>query len=496
MPPSEPHSPPVRGHFIDGQWVPGEGPTFRSVDPSRPSVSLGTWRAGTAGEVDAAVRCAAEAARDWALKPLSHRIAVLDAFARALEAREDVLARTISREMGKPLREARGEARALGRKWVLTRACARAELAPVHPEGVPGFWDWRPLGVMAVLGPFNFPVHLSNGHILPALVAGNAVVLKPSESAPRCAEIYVEAWAEAAADTGTAPALLSLVQGDGETGARLVAHERVDIVAFTGSLAVGRRILAVLADRPWVLPALEMGGKNAAIVLADADPALAAQRVASGAWGTTGQRCTATSRVIVHRDIATAFLDELLSATRDWTPGAPLDEDTLLGPLATEAAWSRFRAAQAESVSGLDTILSGGGAAGPTADGWWVRPAVHRVVGSARPGRWRDELFGPELLVLEVDDEAAAVEAANDADYGLAISVFSRSRERFDALRPALRAGLVHWNRATAGASSAMPFGGVRGSGNHRPAGILSLRYCVHPVATLLDPGDGDDDDR
>lgn len=494
------------GHFIHGQFTgdhagnDGDDPgaaAFHSCTPMEPGRSLGVFPRGDTATCDRAVRGTREAQRLWARRAMEERLAVLDVFAEALRERRTQLATLITEEMGKPRREALAEADALAAKWEITRSTAAEALTPQAPAGAGGFWDWRPLGVMAVIGPFNFPMHLSNGHILPALVAGNGVVLKPSEHAPLCAQAYVEAWQATAAQTGAPPALLSLVHGDGQTGAALVEHPGIDAVAFTGSLPVGQAILRTLAPRPWVLPALEMGGKNAAVVCADANIPLAARRIAAGAWQTTGQRCTATSRVIVHRDVADTLFDALIAETARWVPGDPHRPDTLLGPLATAPAAHRFREAQETPTPGLRTLLAGGRApVPPTPDGWWVCPAIHLVESGAQPRRWRDELFGPELLVRIVDTDEDAVDAANDSDYGLAVSVFTASRARFDRMRPGIHAGLIHWNRATAGASSAMPFGGVRGSGNHRPAGILSLRYCVHPVATLLDPGTDPDEDE
>ena len=448
--------------------------------------------------VSDAVEGAARAQRAWGALCLEERLAALDAFAEAFREHERSLAMAIAREVGKPLGEALVEARALPSKWEVTRAAAPRELGRVEPAGVEGYYDWRPLGVFAVLGPFNFPMHLANGHILPALAAGNAVVLKPSEVAPHCATLYVEAWERACATSGMDPALLSLLPGDGVTGAALVDHPGVAGVAFTGSRRVGIALRQRLAARPDVLLALEMGGKNAVLVWEDAALDAAAEDIAFSAFATTGQRCTAASRVLVHPSVADAFLDRLLRAAERWCPGPPLAEETAMGPLATEAAYEHFVRAQGERA-GLRTWLEGGRdgeslersavVRSERPPGYWVRPAIHEVLDlEAQPQRWQEELFGPELLMERVGGEEAMLERANATRYGLATSVYTGDPGRFERMRPGLRCGLVHHNRPTIGASALLPFGGWKESGNHRPAGALTFRYVVGAVATLRSP--------
>jgi succinylglutamic semialdehyde dehydrogenase len=471
-----------RGMFIGGRFVPVEG-TMEVVSPANVQHVVGLF-ADAVYAVDEAVERAQRAYRDWRRVPVYQRLGVLNRFADVLTARRTELARAIATEVGKPWHEAEQEAALLPTKLRQTAALAQRELSPVVPDGVDGYWDLRPLGVVAVLGPFNFPVHLSNGHIAPALAAGNAVILKPSEAAPACAELYTECWSEAA---GPHAAVFSLLPGGPQCGERLAVHDGVAAVCFTGSWSVGVRLRELTARQTGKLLALEMGGKNPALVLADADLQLAAAQVLDAALWSCGQRCTATSRVLVESAVYDELAERIVAGARQWEPASPLDPGCRLGPLSTRRGWERFVQAQREVPAGMSTLLAGGEDAGPGPKGYWVRPAIHEVTHSEQcVSRWQNELFGPELLLERVDGDEALVERANATPYGLACSVFTRSRERFDRMRLDVDAGIVNWNRGTAGASGAMPFGGLKNSGNHRPAGSWSLRYCVAPVSTLL----------
>ncbi|MCB9521302.1 MAG: aldehyde dehydrogenase family protein [Myxococcales bacterium] len=476
-----------RGQFVDGRWAHGGEPTFESRAPFDTRHVVGAFESGLAA-LDGAVASARRARVGWAASGLPDRIAAVRAFADALDAREPELVRGIVTEVGKPVAFARAEVRALRAKIELLVGRAPMELVGERLSGGAGYWEPCPLGVFAVLGPFNFPVHLSNGHVVAALLGGNAVILKPSEVAPGCGQLYVEAWEAAARAVGAPPGVLSLLQGGGDVGAALAAHDGIDAVAFTGSYAVGVALRRATAHQPGKLLALEMGGKNTAIVLGDADVDAAAAAVVGAAYGMSGQRCTATSRVVVARSVAAPLIAALERGVRRLVLGDPFDVRTDLGPLATDAARARFVAAQG-TLDGLRAVVDGGEAEGP-APGWWVRPALHEVVDrAAARARTSEELFGPEVVVDVIDDDDEAVHVANATPYGLAMSVHCATEARFEALRRRLDAGLVNWNRGTAGASGALPFGGVKRSGNHRPAGSWSLRYCVRPVAVLR--GDG-----
>ncbi|MFT6397431.1 MAG: succinylglutamic semialdehyde dehydrogenase [Bradymonadia bacterium] len=470
-----------RGHFIGGAWI-TDGALFDNRAPQDLEHVVSRHPEG-AQLVDEAVAAANRAQVRWDAEPLERRIEVIEAFAAELAGASDRIAEVIVGETGKTIGAARGEAGALAKKAALTIELARTELQPdVFPDV--GYVALRPLGVFGVIGPFNFPVHLSNGHILPALLAGNAAILKPSETAPASAQLYVEAWERAASAVGADAALLQLVQGGGQTGAALVGHDDVHGVAFTGSYKVGVAIRRQTAHQTGKLLALEMGGKNTAIVLEDADIASAAGDIAGAAYVMCGQRCTATSRIVAHAAVADALAEELADRVRTLVVGDPFEETSDLGPLATTPAAELFWKWQ-NRTEGIETLVAAELPSGLPA-GSWVAPSLHRVVDrTAAMERDQTEIFGPETLLHVGTSLEDIVSLANATPYGLAMSVHTESEDRFESIRPRLQAGLVNWNRGTAGASSLLPFGGIKHSGNHRPAGSWALRYMTYPQAVL-----------
>jgi succinylglutamic semialdehyde dehydrogenase len=380
--------------------------------------------------------------------------------------------------------DAAAEMKGVLARWEHTKQIAVAELQRQQPAA-DACYDLVPLGVVAVISPFNFPIHLAHGQLLAALVAGNACILKPSDWTAGCAERYFFAWQEAAEESGADPSLLQLIQGGGQTGAALAAHPGVDSVSFTGSYPVGVSIVRAAAAQPSKLIALELGGKNTAIVLDDADLALATEAILTAATATTGQRCTCVSRLVATRGVAEALLDEL-SMRLEWMESDdPQLESSVMGPLATPGGYERFLAAQ-EETAGLQTLLKGA-AVERSKQGYFVRPGLHLVRDiEAAKGRIERELFGPDLLVEVVDTEEEAVERANATPYGLAMALFTRTQSRFERLRLELEAGVVNWNRPTVGSNALLPFGGIKQSGNHRATGSHALRHAVRPLASML----------
>lgn len=470
-----------RGQFVAGEWR-DTGSEFENRSPQDLDHVVGVFRDGI-DLVDEAVTVARRAGRRWREAAVDERISVVRAFGDELASREEVIANAIVAETGKTIHWALVEARALRGKVAISAGLVREALARREVEAARGYVTRRPLGVFAVIGPFNFPVHLSNGHIVPALMAGNTVILKPSETAPACAQIYVEAWEAAASSSGADPGLVQLVQGGGATGARLVGHDGVNGVAFTGSHEVGVAIRRQTAHQTSKLLALEMGGKNTALVLADADVDRATADIAEAAYVMSGQRCTATSRVIVDRSRVDEVTDRLADHVRQLTIGDPFS-GVDLGPLATPSARESYDRWQ-ENRLGLDTVVEPMLPDG-LPHGAWAAPSLYRVVDlNAARERDQTELFGPEVLIHSVDGPDEAVALANATPYGLSMSVHCACEATFDTVRPRLEAGLVNWNRGTAGANSKLPFGGIKRSGNHRPAGSAAVDYMTHPVSVL-----------
>jgi len=431
-------------------------------------------------QVDRAVNAARGAQPGWAQRPLAERAALVRRIGAVLAAREEELARAIALDVGKPLWEARSEAQASVAKAAITVDEGLKLIASFAAAGQANAeCRFRPVGVAAVLGPFNFPVHLPNGHILPALACGNAVVFKPSEIAPHAAELYARCLVEAGVPAG----VFNLVQGPGPVGARLAAHLGVDAVLFTGSWNVGQAIQRACLGQTKLL-ALEMGGKNAAVVLRDADLDKAVYDAVFSAFVSAGQRCTAASRLIVEGppERADAIAARVAAAARRLSIGHPLREGVFMGPLASEAALEKFFAgvrAAPEAILDPRPLSPGG------LRGCYATPGVHRVRERTGSAYEREELFGPDLAVYHAASAEEAVAIANATDYGLAASVHTKSRDAFEHCLSLLECGVVNWNAPTVGASGRLPFGGLKRSGNHRPAGLFSTSYCAAPVAVM-----------
>ncbi|MCU0656424.1 MAG: aldehyde dehydrogenase family protein [Polyangiaceae bacterium] len=474
------------GAWVGGRWVDVQTPdgVLCPVSPSDQEDALGEvpFSRGVVGEAIAAARAAQPA---WDELGLGARIALLHRWKERLAAREEEIGALISREMGKPLREGRLEARALVGKIDIALGEGLALVQDVELEGGKLAWRYRPHGVLVVLGPFNFPLHLAHGHVVPALLAGNTVVFKPSEITPHCGALY----ARIAAEVGLPAGVLNLVQGDGSVGALLAEAEGVDGVLFTGSYEVGVRLLQASAARPGRLLALELGGKNVAVVLADAPRDKALLDVLLSAFSTAGQRCTCVSRLIVERSIADSFVEELAERARRLVVGHAMDPGAFLGPLATRRGFEKFQAMQAAAEQeGARCVVPPEEPAvrwqGRAVEGFYATPRV-RWIRSVDPASayQRQEIFGPDLAVYIAEDEGHALALANDTEFGLTAGVWTRSEGAFERLASRLRVGCVTWNAPTVGSSSRLPFGGLGRSGNHRPAGVFSSRYCAYPLA-------------
>ncbi len=472
-----------RGDFIDGAFrkarSPDDGNAVHSRDPAHDFQPV--FRAHTAVQnVDLAVEAARRAQPAWVSLGLEGRRKHLLALRAAFEEHADKIAKMITREMGKPIREANAEAKSLGLRVPLVLDEAMKRVATRHPEGVAGEERAHPQGVLAVIGPYNYPAHLVNGHVIPALATGNTVVIKPSEVTPGVGELY----AMCAERAGLPAGVLNLVQGGGAVGRALSSHAGVDGVLFTGSWRTGRAITEACLDQPGKILALEMGGKNVAVVCDDADLPQALAAVVQGAFLTAGQRCTATSRLLVFERVAERFLDALVAAARELRPGDPMEPSTMFGPLATREALDRFVRMRTAAVdAGCEQLIAGRVLPG----GAFVTPSIHMLAEGMKeaPGYLDEELFGPDICVEIVDDLDEAVERTNALPYGLSNALFSVDPEKLESFYERTRSGCVNWNRSTNNASGKLPFGGVGKSGNQRPAGIDAVRYTTFPVAVL-----------
>lgn len=468
----------MRGDYVAGAFLEPEGEPLVSVEPAHDGRPVCETAASPA-RIAEAVAAAREASPAWAALSVDERFTQLRRFRAALDAQKEALADAIVKEIGKIRSEARLEVTSLVGRFDLALDRVKNDLRSGPLPGFPSeALRWHPHGVVGVIGPFNFPMHLSHAHIVPALLLGNAIVLKPSEVAPLCAIRY----AEAAHAAGLPPGVLNVVQGRGAAGAALAAHPDVRGLAFTGSWPVGRRILEASLDRPEMLLALEMGGKNTAIVCEDADLRQAVHEIVIGGYLTTGQRCTCTDRVLVHR----SRRDELVAALRRLVPtlvfGDPDDARAFAGPLATASGRDKLEAAIATArARGADAIVEGERLPG----GFFRSGSVHLLPSGVHdlPGYTDVELFGPDLGIEVVDDDDEAIAAVDASPYGFACSVFTGSDARFERYFRGIRLGLLNRNRSTNQASPRLPFGGTGRSGNFRPAGSFAARNLAVPVA-------------
>lgn len=444
-----------------------------------PATGEELWR-GMPDDVDAIVTTARKSWSAWAAQPLATRIELVRRFANEVRKASDRFAELISRETGKPLWEAHTEVEAvIAKVEISVRAYAERTGQRKLDSALQGTQAVRhkPHGVMAVLGPYNFPAHLPNGHIVPALIAGNAIVFKPSEKTPAVGEFLVGCFHRAGIPEG----VVQVVIGGPEAGKALVAHAGVDGILFTGSANAGIAINRSLATNPGKIVALEMGGNNP-IVLWDT-PLLddAAVLVVQSAFTTAGQRCTAGRRLIVKSSLYDEAVDRIARLTDRIIIGAPFDDPApFMGPVIDNNTADQL-------TESFLYLMSQGGKPirhmrRKREDLPFLSPAIIDV--SALAERPDVELFGPLLQVVKVDDFDEAIAEANNTRFGLAASLIGGTPQDYNRFWANIRAGIVNWNRPTNGASSAAPFGGIGLSGNHRPAAFYAADYCAYPVAS------------
>lgn len=434
-----------------------------------------------ATDVARAVAAARAAQPGWEAIPVAERIAVIEACARELGTQAGDLTATISAETGKPRWEAKAEVASMVAKIPITIEAWRERRSDAisHHNGDISATRYRAHGVLAVLGPFNFPGHIPHGHIVPAILAGNTVVFKPSERTPLVGEQTVQIWERA----GLPPGVLNLVQGGRETGVALTGHPGLDGILFTGSFETGISLRRALADTPAKILALEMGGNNPLVVHDVADVDAAALLTILSAFLSAGQRCTSARRLVVTDwPGRAAFLERLVARSALIRVGLPADEpEPFMGQVIDETTARRLLAAQSgllarggrsllemQPLRGRPTLLS---------------PGIVDVTAVAE--RADVEWFGPLLQVIRVADFEAAIAEANRTSYGLVAGLLSDNTACSVAFRNRVRAGLINWNQPTTGASSRLPFGGVGKSGNHRPSGSFAIDSCSYPVASL-----------
>lgn len=491
-------------NFIAGEPAAIEGADIVSMNPAHPDQTVWSGRSD-ASAVAHAVQAARNALPEWSATPIEKRIEALEAFEEIANNRAEQIGALISEETGKAIWDATGEAKILGGKVSIT--LAQGEHSGRHrvsgfdvavTDSRIGRCSFRPHGVMAVIGPFNFPCHLPNGHIIPALLTGNTVVFKPSDKTPATGQALTEMYLEALDAVGAPKGVVNLVQGGADVAQSLTGNEGIDGILFTGSWPVGRKILEANLDSPGRIVALELGGNNPAIVTEDCDLRQAAIECARAAFVTTGQRCTCTRRIVVHESVAdrfTALLKQIAESMAVGDPQGIDGEPVFMGPI--------IRAEQRDAVITFQSALASAGAQivlpaeapEDASRGFYITPGIAKVDSFSKSQDHKDagcdiEVFGPLVRIAAYASFDDAMLQANATNYGLAASIFTSDKAKQDRFLREAYAGCVNINTGTAGASSKLPFGGLGHSGNHRPAGAFSLDYCAYPVASLIEQGD------
>ena len=467
-------------NYINGEWLAGSGAELATIDPS---TGRQTWtsKESNADDVARATQAARDAFEDWALLPLEERTAICTRFRDLLKEHSEELAAIIAEEVGKPLWEARTEVATMANKIDISVQSYGARTGETNAKVADGnaVLRHRPHGVFAVYGPYNFPGHLPNGHIVPALIAGNTVVFKPSEYAPRTAVKTVQLWEQAGLPKG----VLNLVNGGRNTGIALGANPLIDGVLFTGSSQTGAALHKQFGGQPGKMLALEMGGNNPLVVwdVQDIDPAV--HHAVMSAFISAGQRCTCARRLIVQdTPQGQAFIDRLVEVASKLQVGASNAEpQPFMGPVVSSAVAARLVQAQDEMAQKGGKVLLQMRQLDPNAG--FVTAGIVDVTDAQ--GIPDEEWFGPLLQIVRVKDFDSAMKVANATEFGLAAALLSPSEELWKRFAVRARAGIVNWNRPTTGAASSAPFGGVGKSGNHRPSAYYAADYCAYPVASI-----------
>jgi acyl-CoA reductase-like NAD-dependent aldehyde dehydrogenase len=461
--------------------------TFQSFNPAKPSDIVDTFPVQEIGDVDKAVDAAAKAQVEWARVPIPERAERIAAVGEWMASRKAELSALVTQEAGKIVIEAGGDVQEAIDMASFVAGQGRAAWGTVHPSELAGKLCWttrQPVGVVGMITPWNFPVAIPSWKIFPALLAGNGVVIKPSELAPACARAFVEACTA----SGIPEALIQTVYGYGEVGAAISNHPGVQAVSFTGSVATGRRVAAAAMENGPRLVSLELGGKNATVVLPGADLDLVTDGVLFGAFGTAGQRCTSTSRLIVHDSVAQELTQRILERVVALKVGDPADSTTDVGPVINQSAVDRIHAmVEAASAEGA-TVAAGGAVLHPQGlDGTFYAPTVltevkreHRIA--------RDEVFGPVLSVIKTTSAEEAFDIVNEVEYGLSAAIYTSDINVAMRGVDAINTGIVYVNAPTIGAEIHLPFGGTKHTGNgFREAGSRGLEQFSEVKTVYVD---------
>lgn len=485
-------APRVYKNFINGEWVESTGGKgIENRNPANTSELVGVFPASTAQDVVHAVDAAREACKKWRLVPAPKRAEILYRAAELLIERKEDYSRDMTREMGKVLAETRGDTQEAIDMTYLMAGEGRRQFGQTTPSELPNKFAMSvrtPVGVAGLITPWNFPIAIPSWKIMPALVTGNTVVIKPAEDTPLSTHNLAETLEEAGLPAG----VLNVVFGDGPTaGASLLANENVNLVSFTGSTEVGRIVSEACAPS-FKKCHLEMGGKNIIIVMDDANLDLAVDGAVWGGFGTTGQRCTAASRVAVHKKVYGEFVEKFVARVKSLKVGDGLDPTTEMGPSINEQQLKTVvKYVQIGKEEGAKLATGGHRLeSGPYARGWFHEPTIFTDC-DARMRVAQEEIFGPVVAVIPFDNFEQALEIANGVKYGLSASIYTRNVNQAFCAQRDLETGIVYVNAPTIGAETHLPFGGIKNTGNgHRESGEAALDFYTEWKTVYVDYSD------
>lgn len=471
----------MQTHYINGQWLAGEGAQLHSIDPAK-NISIWSGQAASPAQVDSAISAARNAFTQWGSLTVTERLVFIQAYEQQLKDHQNELALAIAQETGKPIWESKTEAAAMVGKIALSIKSYQTRTGVTEnpmPLGK-AFIRHKPHGVVAVFGPYNFPGHLPNGHIVPALIAGNTIIFKPSDLTPLVAQTMMQLWDAAGLPKG----VLNLLQGDISTGKALAAHDHIDGLFFTGSSNTGKLLHEQFAGHPGKILALEMGGNNPLIVAQVEDIDAAVHDIVQSAFITSGQRCTCARRLFIpNTDQGDAILARLIAVTKRIEVGhydAP--EQPFMGAMISAKAAAMMAQAQDALITlGAKPLLQ---LTHLDTDTGFVTPGIIDVsnILDVLPD---EEHFGPLLKVIRYDTFMDAIGEANNTKFGLSAGLIADDADLYEQFFQHIRAGIVNWNRPITGASGAAPFGGIGESGNHRASAFYAADYCAYPVASV-----------
>jgi len=439
-------------------------------------------------DVEKVLQSAKEGFEVWRKVPLEERIICLQNFKSEVAKRKDEFARSISLESGKPLWEAHTEVSSVMSKVDVTINDSLPRILPKHFDNIlpdtNGHIYYRPIGPCFIIGPFNFPCHLANGQITAALIAGNSIIFKPSEKTSHCGQLLIECYAKAGFPKG----VINLIQGDGEVARRITKEKMIKGIFFTGSAEVGKNILSSTYLDFSKLVALEMGGKNSSIIHKDANLDHCLVEMLKACFLTTGQRCISTSLVPIHRSVADSFIEKFHSYAKRLIIDHPIDHEVepFMGPLVDQHAVDNYLNFMGMAKrEGIQEIMRGK-LLEKNFKGHYVSPSIHYTEKFSKKSHFlMSEIFGPNCTFIPYDEIEEAIAIANGTEFGLAASVFSNDQSVYQKCIQEIDAGQVNFNRSTVGASSRLPFGGVKSSGNYRPAALTTIDSCVFQMASL-----------